>query len=443
MVTPRINHSRRNRWSAALATVACLLGLVGCRREPSVEVVEYEPNWVYAYQIGEMSEQPMDQALAETTAALTDLFGTADEPKLPSFILEDEDLASLISMDHVLAASGPMGEEGRGLYRTHCATCHGVTGNGRGPTAALVDPYPRDYRLGRFKFKSTPIGTKPTKADIATLIKHGIAGSSMVPIAGLSDADIEALTDYVIFLSWRGEVERSLLSEARELYFADGDSLYRPELKDSENAEDVELFEEQWELIQDFTIEVAENWLDAEDRVRDLPERDPAIVPDTFEEVLLAAQSAEASPVKESIERGRELFVSEKASCSKCHGKLGRGDGQTNDYDEWTKDWTRGLKPEDVESHIPLIARGALPVRKVSPRNFEQGVFRGGKAPEDLYRRIALGIEGTPMPAAAVGAEQIWDLVNFVRSLYVPQDGAAEDSTGASEVQEKISLNLQ
>lgn len=406
--------------------ILCVLLGSGCRPPAVEKTAQFEPNLVYAYQMGERSEQSFDAALDQTTQAVTDLFGTPDEPKIPSIVADDPELGSLVSLENLKLAAGPVGAEGQGLYRKHCATCHGVTGNGRGPTAALLNPYPRDYRLGRFKFKSTPIGVKPLKADMAYLIKNGVAGSSMVKIPELTDKDIDALVDYVIFLSWRGQVERSLLLEASELDFTDPEepeSLYDPSLKLSENEDDVELFEEQEELAADFALEVAESWARAENSVREIPDRDKSLVPDTFEQVLAALASSGDSPIKESVARGKELFLSEKTSCAKCHGKGGLGDGQTNDYDEWTKEWTSkfGLDPKEEAAHVPLIARGALPVRNVSPRNFSEGVFRGGRTPEKLYQRIALGIEGTPMPAASVGPEQIWDIVNFVRSLYVPK----------------------
>ncbi len=423
------------QWCASLVAAAFCL-IAGCDQDAPV-VAEFEPNMVFAYHMGIESDQPMDLAVAQTNHALLDLFGTPDDPKLPAFILEDEEFADLVDMEKLLAAAGPAGAEGRGLYRKHCATCHGVTGNGRGPTAALVDPYPRDYRMGRFKFKSTPIGSKPTKEDMAELIRGGITGTTMVKIPELTEDDIAALVDYVIYLSWRGEVERNLLYEAGELdFFAeeDPDTLYTPALKDSADENDKEIWEDQWDLVQDFVIDVAEGWLEAPDRVRDIPERDPALVPDTTEEVLAALHSTDPSPVKESIARGQELFVSESTSCSKCHGKEGRGDGQTNDYDDWAKEWTKrfGIDPAAIEEHVPFIARGALPVRKAIPRNFEEGAFRGGNSPEKLYQRIALGIEGTPMPAAAVGPPQIWDLVNYVRSLYVPKDESERGGAGAS-----------
>lgn len=409
--------------------------MLGCGKQPSNAVATFEPNRVLAYQIGEDADQLMDQAMAESTTVLEMLFGTPDAPRLPEFLADNEELNSLVDLELLQTAAGPEDVGGAGLYRKHCVTCHGVTGNGRGPTAALLDPYPRDYRLGKFKFKSTPIGTKPTKADIAHLIEHGIQGSSMVVIPALTKADISALTEYVVYLAWRGEVERELLQEAGQLYYSDGEVLFDESLKES----DPELYEEKWELIQEFTEDIAYEWLEAEDKVLDVPARDADLVPDSVSDVLAALAADGDSPLKQSVARGKELFLSEKAACSKCHGKTGRGDGQSNDYDDWTKDWTKnfGVDPKDQASHIPMIARGALPARQVSPRNFEVGVFRGGGAPEQLYRRIALGIEGTPMPAAALDSDAIWDLVNFVRSLVVLQEeSAAEELAVRRKTQE-------
>src|SRR5579871_3796418 len=46
-------------------------------------------------------------------------------------------------------------QEGRNLYMRHCLHCHGVSGDGDGPTAQYLNPRPRDYRQGVFKFTST------------------------------------------------------------------------------------------------------------------------------------------------------------------------------------------------------------------------------------------------------------------------------------------------
>lgn len=58
---------------------------------------------------------------------------------------------------------GEYQEGGYGLYRKHCLHCHGVSGAGDGPTSTFLFPRPRDYRPGKFKFTSTPNGSKPTR----------------------------------------------------------------------------------------------------------------------------------------------------------------------------------------------------------------------------------------------------------------------------------------
>src|SRR4030095_4002279 len=105
----------------------------------------------------------------------------------------------------------------RGLYRKHCAHCHGITGDGAGPTAAFLNPYPRDYRLGKFNFKSTPIGQKPTHEDLKKIVLDGIPGTAMPSFKLLPDLEVEALVNYVRYLSIRGETERDLLRASSEL----------------------------------------------------------------------------------------------------------------------------------------------------------------------------------------------------------------------------------
>lgn len=53
-----------------------------------------------------------------------------------------------------------------------------------------------------------------------------------------------------------------------------------------------------------------------------------------------------------------------------------------------------------------------------SPRDFTLGIFKGGHDAGSLYRRVAYGMPGTPMPASnQLTPEQTTDLVHFIRSL--------------------------
>lgn len=76
-------------------------------------------------------------------------------------------------------APDPVVEQGRRVYLRHCAACHGETGRGDGPAGRFLDPQPRDFTTGDYKFRSTPTGSLPTDDDILRTIDAGAPGSSM------------------------------------------------------------------------------------------------------------------------------------------------------------------------------------------------------------------------------------------------------------------------
>ena len=358
----------------------------------------------------ESSKQRLTSSQEQQVATiLTALFGTPDEPLAPPEIGLDGAKLKL--------AAGPVRSDivGRknGLYREHCAHCHGVTGDGMGPTAAFLNPYPRDYRPGVFKFKSTERADKPTHDDLVMVLRNGLAGSSMPSFALLSDAKIEALAEYVKYLSIRGEVELSLMRAYFEL--DDEDQGVLPQSREF--------------LFEEIIDPVSEMWAVADDAIIDVPD-----MPSGLDMVA-------------SIAKGKELFYGNKANCVKCHGVSGLGDGQANDYDDWNKvvfqahktvegateqagkasTWEMSAEERDeyrgelawLDRFETVLDGNALRPRTIRPRNLRQGVYRGGMRPLDLYYRIHAGINGAPMPAAkgTVPPEEIWDIVNYIRSL--------------------------
>ena len=391
-----------NRFShvAFLLAAGCLLS-AGCGRTPPAS---YRLNMVEATKQRLTTEQERQVA-----TVLLAMFGTPDEPvALPETGLDEAKLR---------LASGPVRSDI--VDREHCAHCHGVTGDGMGPTAAFLKPYPRDYRPGIFKFKSTERADKPTHADLLRILRNGIAGTSMPSFALLSEPQIDALVEYVKYLSIRGETELSLM----RAYF---------ELDDDANG----ILPETREFLVDETLTpIAEKWKSAAAA--------QIVVPDMPADIDLA----------ESIAKGKELFYGDKANCVKCHGVTGLGDGQANDYDDWSKaiveinkeikgglakageTSTSGMSAEDAAEHRKQVAwlgrfshvvdGDALVPRTIPPRNLRLGVYRGGRRPLDLYYRIHAGINGAPMPAAkgTVPPEDIWHIVNYIRSLPYEFDG--------------------
>src|SRR5262249_683272 len=81
---------------------------------------------------------------------------------------------------------------------------------GRGPTAPWVNPHPRDYRQGVFKFTSSKQSEgerKPRREDLLRTLREGIEGTSMPSFRLLAEDELNALASYVIPLRLRGEAE--------------------------------------------------------------------------------------------------------------------------------------------------------------------------------------------------------------------------------------------
>ncbi len=358
--------------------------------------------------------------------ALADFFGTPDKPHWPPAIVSNIDLNVIVDVDSLDRAAGPVRRDEklveRGLYRKHCAQCHGITGDGLGPAAALLNPYPRDFRRGSFKFKSTAQGVRPVLEDLVRTIEKGLPGTSMPAMSNLIrgshyDNDIPILANYVRFLAIRGEVERRVMMElVRDVDIDAGEAIYDVRLKETAPEE----FAIQASNIDKIIEKVVGSWITPQ--VSEIASGKKLRF-----EALPALDASERSSFIESSERGRGLFQSEIAACWQCHGKEGDGHGKLVDFDEWTKDWTirSGIDPKDPKQWKPLKKLGLLKPTMAAARNMHLGVFRGGNSPEAIYRTIVHGIDGTPMPAAAcqpsvkngLTEDQVWDLVNFCRSL--------------------------
>lgn len=107
--------------------------------------------------------------------------------------------------------------------------------------------------------------------------------------------------------------------------------------------------------------------------------------PDALTEVPDVPPSNQAA-----VARGREAYI--KQSCHSCHGNEAKGDG--------------AQKMVDDEGFA------------TRPRDLTRGIFKGGHDTASLYRRIAYGMPGTPMPASKlVTPEQAGDMIHYLRSL--------------------------
>ncbi|MBI2824851.1 MAG: c-type cytochrome [Planctomycetia bacterium] len=415
------------RTACVAAAVLCALVLLpGCSKtEPPQFRLNLQgrnpDDFIFASGDNEETRASKEQNKASLDTISTVMYAFFGEPNDPYVLAETGLDARKIQM-----AAGPTGgdpsKHQRGLYRQHCAHCHGISGDGAGPTSAFLNPYPRDYRQGQFKFKSTERPAKPTTDDLIRVLKDGIAGTAMPSFLLLPDDEVEALVEYVKYLSIRGQVEQSLTITLLD----DGNPL---DMNPSA-------------IIAEHVAPIVETWNTAESAIIDPPDRPPIDTPELH---------------AESIAKGAELFRGQKAQCMKCHGPTGLGDGGDEQlFDDWNKvkkfadlakqiaaaeDITdraeRRTQLKQLYDRLEIEKRSwLLPPQQLQPRNLRLGVYRFGRRPADLFRRIYAGVNGTPMPQGGANAsnpsgltsEEIWHLVDYVASL--PYDKVSEPGVG-------------
>jgi len=114
--------------------------------------------------------------------------GWLDQAEVPASKGRDlppVDPATLMTANPKLLARGEV------LFKQNCTSCHGDTGRGDGPAAAMLNPKPRNF-------------TQPDKwtrgfriTDIFTTVTIGVKGTGMAPFDFIMPADRMALVHYV------------------------------------------------------------------------------------------------------------------------------------------------------------------------------------------------------------------------------------------------------
>ena len=105
----------------------------------------------------------------------------------------------LIATVNISEAAKGDKEAGKKVYEKRCAWCHGWAGAGDGPAADFLNPRPRDFTSGIYKYKTSNIDNPfPYEEDIYKIIANGMTGTSMPFWKDvLSDKDIWNLVAYV------------------------------------------------------------------------------------------------------------------------------------------------------------------------------------------------------------------------------------------------------
>lgn len=91
-----------------------------------------------------------------------------------------------------LIATRAQGADGKAIYETRCAFCHGVEGRGDGPAGAALKPAATNFTAAEWA-KNT------SAARVKDVITQGKQGTAMIAFGKtLEPEEIEALAGYVL-----------------------------------------------------------------------------------------------------------------------------------------------------------------------------------------------------------------------------------------------------
>jgi len=309
--------------------------------------------------------------------------------------------------------------EGERIFLSVCFLCHGKTGKGDGAAAMFIGPYmhprPNNFTLGSIKFRATASGDLPTLPDLMRTIRNGIPGF-MPSFRYLKKDGIRQVSLFVATEFIEKSTEEKLPVET-DIVFTEAPYSARQERPGQDrkpakpllagnkarptllpapapgrsfgkggSGDLLSLLSFQLERGRSRSLLLSQTGPSSSERAEAAPRKI----------ATLLDPSGLVQPIRakrEQLLRGEKLFRG--YACIACHGIDGRG-AKTNMKDE------RGLPVKAADLTRPET-------------------LGNGSRPEDIYRTIMTGLNGTPMPSFSglfVGEEEkVWDLVHYIRSL--------------------------
>jgi mono/diheme cytochrome c family protein len=112
---------------------------------------------------------------------------------------------------------------GQRTYEMYCIGCHGVEGLGDGEAAEFLNPKPRNFVNGQFKFfHFNEAGPLPSDESLRITIRNGLPGSSMPAFPLLADQEIRDVSTYIKSLREGGWGEQAPIQAAAEPVLIEG-----------------------------------------------------------------------------------------------------------------------------------------------------------------------------------------------------------------------------
>jgi mono/diheme cytochrome c family protein len=99
-----------------------------------------------------------------------------------------------VDVSTLLKPTPDLVSKGKNLFALNCASCHGTSGQGNGPAAAALNPKPRDFTSGYWRYGGGV-------ARVVRTISEGSPGTAMAAFMSIPLQDRFALAHYVRSLS--------------------------------------------------------------------------------------------------------------------------------------------------------------------------------------------------------------------------------------------------
>ena len=98
--------------------------------------------------------------------------------------------ATVVDLHPLLEPTPKLMAEGKQVFEANCVPCHGADGRGDGPRAAGLNPPPRNYTSGKFKFGTSVLAMYHT-------VTNGSPGTSMPSFVALTPEERMAVVHFI------------------------------------------------------------------------------------------------------------------------------------------------------------------------------------------------------------------------------------------------------